>query len=80
MYSFYSCFNFFQGKLIEVISESEVMKAKKVLFKRHPSMKLWPSNHEFKVFKFDIENLFLINFYGGAPKLSVEDYFKIQLG
>lgn len=34
----------------------------------------WPEDHHFQVFKLEIENIFLINWFGGPKPLTVEQY------
>ncbi|KAK9117021.1 hypothetical protein Sjap_015968 [Stephania japonica] len=48
--------------------------AKAALFSKHPEMKGWPNDHDFLFFKLEIENLFLIDWFGGAKPLTVEQY------
>ncbi|KAJ3694911.1 hypothetical protein LUZ60_000288 [Juncus effusus] len=50
--------------------------AKQALFSKHPEMKGWPKNHNFKIFKLEIENIFLIDWFGGAKPLSPSEYLE----
>lgn len=34
----------------------------------------WPKNHNFQFFKLEIENIFLIDWFGGPKPLTVEQY------
>lgn len=34
----------------------------------------WPKGHNFQIFKLEIENIFLIDWFGGAKPLTVYDY------
>ncbi|KAJ4826437.1 hypothetical protein Tsubulata_013630 [Turnera subulata] len=63
------------GKL-KVLKEGseEAEFAKIALFTKHPEMKGWPKSHNFQFFKLDIEDLFLINWFGGPKPLTVEEY------
>ncbi|KAL8200720.1 hypothetical protein R6Q57_012059 [Mikania cordata] len=64
------------GKLNEVEAGSEeAIMAKKALFSKHAEMRNWPKDHSFKVYRLDIEELFLIDFYGGPKPLTVDQYF-----
>ncbi|KAI3713198.1 hypothetical protein L1987_71771 [Smallanthus sonchifolius] len=64
------------GKLNEVEAKSEEAgMAKKALFSKHVEMKNWPKDHTFKVYKLDIEDIFLIDFYGGSKSVTVDQYF-----
>ncbi|KAH7285484.1 hypothetical protein KP509_33G030500 [Ceratopteris richardii] len=44
------------------------------LFSKHPEMKDWPKDHNFNFFALKIQDIFLIDWYGGAQVLSVDDY------
>ncbi|KAF5755080.1 putative FMN-binding split barrel [Helianthus annuus] len=64
------------GKLNEVDAKSkEATTAKSYLFAKHTEMKDWPKDHNFQVFKLDIEEIFLINYFGGPKPLTVDQYF-----
>ncbi|CAH1454686.1 unnamed protein product [Lactuca virosa] len=65
------------GKLNELDAKSEEAEtAKKALFAKHPDMKKWPKDHSFQVYKLDIEEIFMINFYGGPKPLTVDEYLR----
>lgn len=36
----------------------------------------WPKDHSFQVYKLDIEEIFMINFYGGPKPLTVDEYLR----
>lgn len=61
---------------LEVLKEDspEFNSARDALFQRHPSMAGWPQNHHWLVAKINIQNLWFIDFYGGANNLNVNDY------
>ncbi|XP_076901839.1 uncharacterized protein LOC143556393 [Bidens hawaiensis] len=63
------------GKLSVIDAESkEAVTAKSYLFAKHAEMKDWPTDHNFQVFKLDIEEIFLINYFGGPKPLTVDQY------
>lgn len=63
------------GKLLVVDGKSEEAKvARHALFSKHPEMEGWPKGHNFQIFKLEIENIFLIDWFGGAKPLTVYDY------
>ncbi|GJV63410.1 protein CREG1 [Tanacetum coccineum] len=63
------------GKLNQVDAKSEeAASARTALFAKHAEMKDWPKDHNFQVFKLDIEEIFMINFYGGPKPLTVDQY------
>ncbi|QCD80170.1 protein CREG1 [Vigna unguiculata] len=60
-------------KLIDQNSK-EAGFARKALFSKHPEMNGWPKDHNFQIFKLEIENIFLIDWFGGPKPLTVEQY------
>ncbi|XP_050381119.1 uncharacterized protein LOC126798254 [Argentina anserina] len=60
-------------------SPNERKIAKKALFSKHPEMKYWPKGHNFQFFKLDIEDIFLINWFGGPKPLTVDQYLQAKL-
>jgi len=49
--------------------------AKTALFSRHPIMPEWPEDHGFFFAKLEIENILVLDFFGGAKTVPIEDYF-----
>ncbi|AQK83431.1 Pyridoxamine 5'-phosphate oxidase family protein [Zea mays] len=66
---------FLQLKMVDLQS-SEADLAKSALFTKHPEMKDWPKNHHFKIFKMEIENIFLIDWFGGPKPISPSQYLE----
>ncbi|VAI84671.1 unnamed protein product [Triticum turgidum subsp. durum] len=63
------------GKLKVVDHKSpEADLAKTALFSKHPEMEGWPKNHHFEIFKLEIENIFLIDWFGGPKPISPSQY------
>uniref|UniRef100_A0A0D9WNR6 CREG-like beta-barrel domain-containing protein n=1 Tax=Leersia perrieri TaxID=77586 RepID=A0A0D9WNR6_9ORYZ len=62
-------------KLIDPQS-SEADLAKAALFTKHPEMKGWPKNHHFQIFKLEIKNIFLIDWFGGPKPISPTEYLE----
>ncbi|KAL8266352.1 hypothetical protein R6Q59_003696 [Mikania micrantha] len=64
------------GRFNEIETGSEEADvAKKALISKHAEIKNWPKDDSFKVYKLDIEEIFLIDFYGGPKPLRVDQYF-----
>jgi len=61
------------------VDDDELSFAKRSLFQRHPSMADWPDDHSFFVGKIDIIDLWLIDIYGGATVIDVDEYFGLEL-
>ncbi|KAK9726665.1 hypothetical protein RND81_05G229100 [Saponaria officinalis] len=68
------------GKLILIDQGSkEAEFAKSALFAKHREMKDWPKNHKFQVFKLQIVDIFLINWFGGPKPLTVDQYLQWKM-
>jgi len=57
------------------VNSTEYDFAKEAIFERHPSMMLWPENHSWTIAKINIQDIWLLDFYGGATIIEVNDYF-----
>jgi len=57
------------------VNSTEEATAKAALFERHPSFKNLPADHGFFAAKLEIDGVWLIDFYGGAPVITPEEYF-----
>ncbi|KAJ8750298.1 hypothetical protein K2173_014213 [Erythroxylum novogranatense] len=63
------------GKLKLIKADSEDAKfAQSALYAKHEEMKGWPKDHNFQFFKLEIEDIFLIDWFGGPKPLTVEQY------
>lgn len=68
------------GKLKLVDKNSkEADFAKSALFSKHVEMKDWPEDHNFQFFKLEIENIFLIDWFGGPKPLTLDQYLHASL-
>ncbi|CAA3032711.1 CREG1 [Olea europaea subsp. europaea] len=68
------------GKLKLLDGDSEETEfARTALFSKHSEMKGWPKSHKFQIFKLDIEDIFLINWYGGPKPLTVDQYLHTKM-
>ncbi|XP_026419426.1 protein CREG1-like [Papaver somniferum] len=65
-------------KLVDINSK-EASVAKEVLFATHPEMKYWPKDHNFQIFKLEIEDIFLVNWFGGAKPITVAQYLRPRI-
>ncbi|MED6110167.1 hypothetical protein PIB30_040502 [Stylosanthes scabra] len=65
------------GKLKLVDEKSkEAEFGRNALFSKHPEMKDCSKDHNFQVYKLDIENIFLIDWFGGPKPITVDQYLK----
>jgi len=64
------------GKLVELDADSKEHDfAKNAFFERHPSMAGWPINHSWIIGKIEIQDIWLLDFYGGASIIDTKEYF-----
>jgi len=64
------------GNMVSVPKDSEEGEfAKRALFSRHPVMPDWPKNHGWFFTKLNITNVIVLDFFGGAITVPLEDYF-----
>jgi len=68
------------GDVIKVGANStEEQFAKEALFTRHPVMSDWPESHGWFFAKLNISNVILLDFFGGAIDIPVQEYFDVVL-
>lgn len=68
------------GELVFVdMSSPEYEFGRTALFQRHPTMSNWPNDHHWVVFKIDIQDIWLIDYFGGASIISVGEYLEATL-
>jgi hypothetical protein len=61
---------------LEIVPDDETpVLARRFLFWRHPAMQTWPKNHKWMVGRLKPKVLDLLDFYGGAAHISLEDYW-----
>lgn len=69
----------FSGNFVKVTGVDEAAFARSSLFERHPMMADWPKGHDFQFYKLDIASIWLIDIYGGAKDVPLEDYYAVKL-
>lgn len=52
--------------------------AQESLFERHPIMADWPTDHGWQIARIEIDDLWFLDFFGGAYQLNVDDYLQYQ--
>ncbi|KAF4513913.1 UNVERIFIED_CONTAM: hypothetical protein B566_EDAN017736 [Ephemera danica] len=55
-------------------------KAEEALFPRHPIMRTWPKDHGFFFATLKIDQIVLLDYFGGPKYISVKDYFQANPG
>lgn len=64
------------GRVLQVDEQApEYAFARDALFARHPEMSGWPAGHHFFVAKLDIKNIIVLDYFGGAKTVPVQEYF-----
>ena len=64
------------GNMVNVPKDSEEGEfAKRALFSRHPVMPDWPKDHGWFFTKLNITNIIVLDFFGGAITVPLEEYF-----
>ncbi|PIA62254.1 hypothetical protein AQUCO_00200321v1 [Aquilegia coerulea] len=65
------------GKLTLVTENTtEAEFAASALFSKHAEMKGWPQDHKFQFYKLDIEDIFLVNWFGGRKPMTLAQYLQ----
>ncbi|NWX16253.1 CREG1 protein, partial [Aegotheles bennettii] len=67
----------FCGSIVKV-SDSEAGLAKKALFSRHPEMESWPKDHNWFFAKFNITNIWVLDYFGGLKIVTPEEYYNVK--
>lgn len=57
----------------------EYHTAQTALFQRHPQMTYWPADHKWVIAKLQIEDIWLIDYFGGATILDLDRYYAVDL-
>uniref|UniRef100_A0A7M4EW90 Cellular repressor of E1A stimulateds 1 n=1 Tax=Crocodylus porosus TaxID=8502 RepID=A0A7M4EW90_CROPO len=67
----------FAGTVVKV-SDTESGLAKQALFTRHPEMESWPRDHNWFFAKFNITNIWVLDYFGGLKIVTPEDYYSVK--
>ncbi|XP_010003805.1 PREDICTED: protein CREG1 [Chaetura pelagica] len=67
----------FCGSIVKV-NDSEAGIAKKALFSRHPEMESWPKDHNWFFAKFNITNIWVLDYFGGLKIVTPEEYYSVK--
>ncbi|CAI5638781.1 unnamed protein product [Oreochromis niloticus] len=58
------------------VNGTEAEFAKKALFTRHPEMIDWPSDHNWFFAKFNITQVWVLDYFGGVKTVTPDEYFQ----
>ncbi|NWY67711.1 CREG1 protein, partial [Erithacus rubecula] len=67
----------FVGSIVKV-NDSEAGIAQKALFTRHPEMESWPKDHNWFFAKFNITNIWVLDYFGGLKIVTPEEYYSVK--
>jgi hypothetical protein len=68
------------GELVVLDQDSpEYEFATSSLFQRHSTMATWPRDHDWRAFKIDIKDIWLIDYFGGASVITAKEYFSVNV-
>jgi len=69
------------GTLVVLDDETsdEYVMAHDALYQRHTSMQDWPDDHQWVIAKLDLQDIWFIDYFGGASILNLDDYFRVEL-
>ncbi|KAF7251175.1 Protein CREG1 [Varanus komodoensis] len=65
----------FSGIVEKVQNVTEADFAKTALFSRHPEMATWPRDHNWFFAKFNITNIWVLDYFGGIKAVTPQEYF-----
>jgi Pyridoxamine 5'-phosphate oxidase len=63
--------------LVAGTAEYDTMQA--AFYQRHPQMQLWPADHGWVIAKLIVQDIWLIDYFGGAAILTPEQYYGAEL-
>lgn len=63
------------GHMQRVPTGEEMEMAREAMFSRHPEMADWPTDHSFQFYELHIQQVNLLDWYGGMHEVSKEEYF-----
>ncbi|ODM98822.1 Protein CREG1 [Orchesella cincta] len=63
------------GSIKPVTQKDEITFARNAMFSKHPEMPDWPKDHGWFFAKLDIRNIVVLDYFGGAKTVTIDDYF-----
>lgn len=57
-------------------SDDHYAWAQEALFERHPVMAHWPTNHNWLIVRLEVDDLWFLDYFGGAYQLDVQEYLQ----
>lgn len=65
----------FSGTVVNVTDNATLAFARAALYAKHPAMKQWPPDHNFLFQELLVEDVFLLDYYGGAKNITPAEYY-----
>ncbi|XP_032633312.2 LOW QUALITY PROTEIN: protein CREG1 [Chelonoidis abingdonii] len=62
---------------VDKVNETEAVFAKLALFSRHPEMASWPRDHNWFFAKFNITNIWVLDYFGGLKTVTPQEYYNV---
>uniref|UniRef100_K7FR83 Cellular repressor of E1A stimulateds 1 n=2 Tax=Pelodiscus sinensis TaxID=13735 RepID=K7FR83_PELSI len=64
---------------VDKVNDTEAVFAKLALFSRHPEMESWPRDHNWFFAKFNITNIWVLDYFGGLKTVTPQEYYNVTL-
>ncbi|EMP37883.1 Protein CREG1 [Chelonia mydas] len=62
---------------VDKVNDTEAVFAKLSLFSRHPEMASWPRDHNWFFAKFNITNIWVLDYFGGLKTVTPQEYYNV---
>jgi len=69
----------YTGEIARIEDPVEAAFAKEALFSRHPQMSTWPADHGWYFARLNIENIYVLDFFGGIKTADLDEYYSTTL-
>eukprot|EP00879_Flechtneria_rotunda_P021972 GHRR01023172.1.p1 GENE.GHRR01023172.1~~GHRR01023172.1.p1 ORF type:complete len:224 (+),score=68.71 GHRR01023172.1:185-856(+) len=67
------------GRMEQIESQTDKQAATAALFSRHPVMQGWPDDHGFQFYELHVQEIHILDWYGGMHILPADEYFAAGL-
>eukprot|EP00882_Tetradesmus_deserticola_P004166 GHRQ01004401.1.p1 GENE.GHRQ01004401.1~~GHRQ01004401.1.p1 ORF type:complete len:232 (+),score=65.60 GHRQ01004401.1:273-968(+) len=67
------------GRMRSLDTAAETDAAAEALFSRHAAMRRWPSDHGFTFFELQVEEVHMLDWYGGMHVIPASEYYAANL-
>jgi hypothetical protein len=63
---------------LKLASGADAIAGRAALYSRHPQMRDWPVGHHFQVYLLDLDDVWMLDTYGGGGSVPLDEYFAVQ--